>query len=74
MSKSWNLDDYTLEDQLRDMVNGRDVVTCDDGTILKGNDDHVDIYWPSDSEKGHGHGGFDFDSDGNIKDYGVYHS
>ena len=48
-----------MKRMLYNIVNGRDVVTCDDGTILKGNDDHVDIYWPSDSEKEHGHGGFD---------------
>lgn len=69
----WDPRDYSLENQLADTIKGYDVVTSDDGTVMKGKDDHVDIYWPSDSEKGHGHGGFDFDEDGEIEDYGVYH-
>ena len=74
MSRFWNPNSYTLEDQLSDMIGGRDVITCDDGTVLKGNDHHVDMYWPSDSSRGHGHAGFDFDDTGNITGSGVYHS
>ena len=73
MTNYWDPNDYTLEDQLRDMINGRDVVTSDDGTVMKGNDHHVDIFWGSDSERGHGHAGFDYDDDGNLIGWSKYH-
>lgn len=73
MSNYWNPDTYTLENQLLDMMGGRDVVTGDDGTVMKGDDHHVDLYWKSDSEKGHGHAGFDYDDDGNLINSEMYH-
>ena len=54
------------------MLGGRDVITCDDGSVIKGTESHVDIFWPSSSDCGHGHGGFDYDSDGNSSG-GLYH-
>lgn len=64
MSKNyWNPNDYSLEDQLRDMCNGRDVVISDDGSVSKGTGNHVDVFYPSDSERGHGHTAFDYDED-----------
>ena len=68
----WDPSTYTLENQLSDMLGGRDVITCDDGSVIKGTESHVDIFWPSSSDCGHGHGGFDYDSDGNSSG-GLYH-
>ena len=71
--KYWDPNTYTLEDQLRDMIGGREVVTCDDGTVLKGTNSHVDIFVPNDSARGHIHAGVDFDDKGRISDYDIYH-
>ena len=73
MSKYWNPNDYTLENQLSDILSGKDVITNDDGTVIKGDDRHVDVFWPSSSDRGHGHAGFDYDSDGNLTGSGIYH-
>ena len=73
MSNYWNPNNYTLEHQLLDTIGGRDVVTSDDGTVIKGNDSHVDIYWPSSSSKGHGHAGFDYVDENRI-DPELYHN
>lgn len=70
----WDPNTYTLENQILDMMGGRDVVTDDDGTVMKGTSDHVDVYWPSNSDKGHGHGGVDYDDEGNITNAEVYHN
>lgn len=72
MSNYWDPSTYTLENQLSDMLGGRDVITCDDGSVIKGTESHVDIFGPSSSDCGHGHGGFDYDSDGNSSG-GLYH-
>ena len=69
----WNPKEYSIKDQLSDMINGYDVVVSDDGTVMKGKGDHVDVYWPSSSSKGHGHAGFDYDEKGNITNSDVYH-
>ena len=73
MANHWNPESYTLEDQLWDMLGGRDVVTGDDGTVMKGNANHVDIYWGSDSDRGHGHAGFDYDDNGKFIGWKKYH-
>ena len=62
----WDPNTYSIENRLEDMMGGRDVI-CGEGAILKGGDCHVDVFWPSSSKQGHGHGGFDFDENGNIK-------
>ncbi len=69
----WNPNSYSLENQLLDIINGRDVITNDDGSVLKGTDSHVDVYWPSNSDRGHGHAGYDYDDDGNLIGYDIYH-
>ena len=58
MSNYWDPSTYTLENQLSDMLGGRDVITCDDGSVIKGTESHVDIFWSSSSDCGHGHGGY----------------
>lgn len=35
MGNYWDPNNYTLENQLSDMLRGKDVVTCDDGTVIK---------------------------------------
>lgn len=74
MAKYWDPNNYTIENQLADKINGKDVITCDDGSVLKGNESHVDIFFPSSSDSGHGHGGADYDNNGNMTDCGVYHA
>lgn len=74
MSKHWNPEDYTLVNQLSDIINGKDVVTSDDGTVMKGTENHVSVFWTSSSSKGHGHAGFDYDDDGNLTGYDIYNS
>lgn len=44
MSNYWDPSTYTLENQLSDMLGGRDVITCDDGSVIKGTESHVDIF------------------------------
>lgn len=56
MSGYWDPRDYTIEDQLREMVNGRDVVTSGDDVLKGSSNGDVNIFWPSDSDRGHGHG------------------
>lgn len=55
MSKYWDPSDYTIEDQLREMVNGRDVATSGNDVLKEDASGDVSIYWPSDSDRGHGH-------------------
>ena len=73
MGNYWDPNNYTLENQLSDMLRGKDVVTCNDGTVIKGDDNHVDVFWPSSSDRGHGHAGFDYDEDGDVTDSEIYH-
>lgn len=46
-------------------MGGKDVVTSDDGCVMKGNDHHLDIFWFSSLDRGHGYAGADYDCDGN---------
>lgn len=69
MGGFWDPRDYEIEDQLLEMVNGRDVATSGD-EVLKGySSGDVGIFWPSDSEKGHGHGVIRSDGSIEIKHY-----
>lgn len=70
----WNPKDYSIENQLSDIMGGKDVVSCDDGVVIKGDDGHVNVFWPSNSEKGHGHAGFEYDDNGKMTGYDIYHS
>lgn len=74
MSNYWDPNSYSLENQILDTMGGKDVVTSDDGCVMKGNDHHVDIFWPSSSDRGHGHAGADYDSDGNLTSIDIYHN
>lgn len=74
MSKYWDPNEYSVVNQLSDIMGGKDVFTNDDGTVIKGSDRHVDVFWPSGSEKGHGHAGFNYDDDGKMTGYDIYHS
>lgn len=40
---------------------------------MKGNNSHVDLFWPSSSDRGHGHAGADYDTDGNLRSIDIYH-
>lgn len=52
MSKHWNPEDYTLVNQLSDIINGKDVVTSDDGTVMKGTENHVSVFGQAVHRKG----------------------
>lgn len=73
MSKYWDPNDYSLENQISDIMGGRDVAVSDGGNVMKGNDSHVSIFWPSDSEKGHGHAEAKYDSNGKLIGIEVCH-
>ncbi len=73
MAKTWDPNSYTLQQQLLDIIRGKDVVVGDDGVVMKGDQNHVDIYWKSNSSKGHGHAGFDFDDNGKLIHWEIYH-
>jgi|GEM_PF-5937792 len=55
MGKYWNPSDYSIEDQLLEMMNGRDVATSGDDVLKGHSNGDVSIFWPSDSDRGHGH-------------------
>lgn len=48
----WDPRDYTLEDQLRDILKGWDVY-ADDYWVIKERDDYGKAFVTSNSEKGH---------------------
>lgn len=53
MSKYFDPNNYTLENQLSDTLRYGDVLTDDDGTIMKDHDDYVEIIIPAKNDKGH---------------------
>lgn len=48
----WNPEDYSLEDQLKDMIKGWDV-SADDTSVIKEKGESGRAFVKSDSEKGH---------------------
>lgn len=69
MSKRWDPRDYNIEDQLRDIVNGRDVAASGNEVFKDSSNGDVSMYWPSNSEKGHGHAVFHADGSSEIVHY-----
>ena len=69
MSGYWDPSDYSIDNQLLEMVNGRDVATSGDDVLKDGSHGDVNIFWPSDSDCGHGHGVFHEDGSWDIVHY-----
>lgn len=52
---SWDPHDYSITDQLKDMINGWDVTAGDDGSVIKIREGGGKAFIPADNEKGHDH-------------------
>ena len=55
MGKYWDPSNYSIEDQLLETINGRDVATSGNDVLKGHSNGDVSIFWPSSSENGHGH-------------------
>ena len=67
MTNYWNPYDYSLENQLSDMLRYGDVYASDDGTVMKDHGDYVEMNFPSDNEKGHI--SYDYYNDGSWREH-----
>lgn len=67
MSSYFNPDDYTIQNQLSDMLRyGNDVTTTNDGIIMKNHERemYVEIIVPANNSKGHNTYNYYYDSNG----------
>lgn len=49
----------SIEKKLLDITQGKMCYPTSDGGTVRQTDDRIDIYFPSDSSKGHSHDGYD---------------
>ena len=77
MSNYFNPDSYTIKNQLQDMLRyGNDVITCDDGVIMKNHEreGYVEIIVPANNSKGHNTYNYYYDSNGNFTHWTAHSS